>query len=354
MQSYVKSLQLWLCSPSGQAKVDDADERDIANFIWFLSRDNTHQNPNLERQLGLKLLSEVSNAVEPQAFVKAIRFSVSMCTSIVVGDELNPYYEVTKKMCNSDCWNKMTSKDLSYLMDSVVIARWDDNKLISTLFDKALEPQIRINYCSPSSARRILSSTATLVTRIPTPQLQVTQHDIFHTFGPYLLTIQLLPHEAAEAVIAYAKAGYIADMGIFDFVTELVASNISVLSTRLVAQSLWACGKLYGWEMQQSLQHGANNDSRRGSDVPPYVSSARLYAQNLAERSKELSPRDLAQILWAMGKMELSDTRLAPLFANRVKEILPDCWSCEVSNIVWGLSKIGYMDDNDTLLQIAW
>jgi hypothetical protein len=191
------------------------------------------------------------------------------------------------------------------------------------------------------------------VTRIPTPQLQVTQHDIFHTFGPYLLTIQLLPHEAAEAVIAYAKAGYIADMGIFDFVTELVASNISVLSTRLVAQSLWACGKLYGWEMQQSLQHGANNDSRRGSDVPPYVSSARLYAQNLAERSKELSPRDLAQILWAMGKMELSDTRLAPLFANRVKEILPDCWSCEVSNIVWGLSKIGYMDDNDTLLQIA-
>jgi hypothetical protein len=151
-----------------------------------------------------------------------------------------------------------------------------------------------------------------------------------------------MPYEAAEAAFSYAKSGYASDMGVFDHVTNLVSRSLPSLSTRQVAKCLWACGKMYVWEPQMSPE----------IQGPPYLSSARKYAKHLSTRESELSAKDLAQCLWAMGRLAISDRTTTTALASRVQKVLPDCFACETSNIIWGLSKTGF-DDKDIMVGIS-
>ncbi|KAI2506771.1 hypothetical protein MHU86_7666 [Fragilaria crotonensis] len=317
---------------------NDAREFDIATCVWFLSEAGIERDVDIGKALGNALLLMSSENLDPASFVMAIRYAVKMYAR-VNSNILRPYLEAAKQTCRGEFLERLESRDLSFLVEALVIAKCTHEGLFVRLAQAATRPHI-VDECTPSSARRIMSSFATVATRIASPELHEYQRQIFELLGASLLTTQLMPYEAADAVFSYAKAGYISDMGVFDHVVDLVGQNLGSLSTQQVSKCLWACGKMYAWERSAEIQ------------APPYLATAKAYTKHLSSREAELSAKDLAQCLWAMGRLAINDETATKAFATRAKVILPSCFACEASNIVWGLSKVGF-DDDDVMVSIS-
>ena len=336
---YENALKQLLRREAYESLLNDASQSDIARYVWFLSEAGTERDADIGRMLGNKLLSIASENLEPARFVMAVRYAVKMYAR-VDADVLQPYLEATKQTCTGDCLSRMSSLDLSFLVEALVIAKCTDEELFLRLAKTAAQPSMVDDFL-PSSARRIMTSFTNIVPRIPSSELQDYQEQLFQLLGASLLSTQLKPFEAAEAAFSYAKAGYVYDMGVFDHVNDLVSQNLSNLSTRRVAKCLWACGKMYVWEPVEM-----------GMQAPPYLKSARKYAKHLASRESELSAKDVAQCLWAMGRLGISDPSTLHVFATQANHVLQDCFACETSNIIWGLSKTRY-DDEDVMISIS-
>ena len=171
---------------------------------------------------------------------------------------------------------------------------------------------------------------------------------LFHELGGHLLSAQMSPAEISSALSAYAKSSYMLDMGIYDHLVAQLASKASDCSTRQLAQSLWACGKMVSFE---GCGMGGDESDNENID-PPYLGNAKEIASVLAERMKDLSPRDITQTTWAIGRMCITDARLVCSFAFRAKQLSAKFNSAEVANIVWGLSKVGF-DDREVILTLT-
>ena len=77
---------------------------------------------------------------------------------------------------------------------------------------------------------------------------------------------------------------------------------------------------------------------------PPYLKNALSIAKELSSRAEELSPVDVAQIIWGIGRLEIQDEKLISAFANRTVEICSSMNSVEVSNILWGIARVQFRD----------
>jgi hypothetical protein len=331
-------IQLLSSEPYKTQFQTEAREFDIATSVWFLSEAGIERDAEIGNTMGNALLLIASENLDPASFVMAIRYAVKMYAR-VNSNILRPYLEATKQTCRGDFLVRLECRDLSFLVEALVIAKCTHEGLLMRLAQAATRPHI-VDDCTPSSARRMMSSFATIAPRIPNLELQEYQRQIFELLGASLLTTQLMPYEAADAVFSYAKAGYISDMGVFDHVVDLAGQNLGSLSTQQVSKCLWACGKMYAWERSAEIQ------------APPYLATAKAYTKHLSTRESELSAKDLAQCLWAMGRLAIHDESATKAFATRAKAILPTCFACEASNIVWGLSKVGY-DDDDVMVSIS-
>lgn len=73
---------------------------------------------------------------------------------------------------------------------------------------------------------------------------------IFAALGEHLLTVNMSVLDVSTALYAYGKASFVQDMGVFDHLATLMADRIrkndETVTVRQVAQSLWACGKMCG------------------------------------------------------------------------------------------------------------
>ena len=95
------------------------------------------------------------------------------------------------------------------------------------------------------------------------------------------------------------------------------------------------------WE---GLQQGHSGEP----SLAPYMASAEKYATNLLSRKEDMSPKDVAQTIWSLGK--LSETiiigeeykgfvSLAVCLANSFNGI-------EIASILYGLARLGYNEDD--------
>ena len=99
------------------------------------------------------------------------------------------------------------------------------------------------------------------------------------------------------------------------------------------------------------MNNGQEYTKEASLGIPPYVESAEAYASNLLSRKDDMSPKDVAQTIWSIGRLsELIDigepgvkefASLAVNLANKFNGI-------ELSSILLGLSRLGYNDEDVT------
>ena len=188
--------------------------------------------------------------------------------------------------------------------------------------------------------------------------------DLFHNLGGNLLTDsseELSPRDISAALCAYAKASYVQDMGIFDHLAEALASRVDECSIRQVTQSLWACGKMANWELQQEIQEEESTFSNRQSQPPPYLPSAEEFAAFLSQRQDDMTSTDLAQTFWALGRLEGMHSQYdcgspavtVSAFLPSATKLAPHLTSPEIANILWGMSQSGGRDCSSSVQSIT-
>jgi hypothetical protein len=173
-------------------------------------------------------------------------------------------------------------------------------------------------------------------------EMQELSSKLFHILGGHLLSSQMSPAEVSSALYAYAKASNVQDMGIYDHLVSQIASMSSHCSVRQLAQSLWSCGKMVTWEENKSENE---DESYRPTWDPPYLQNAKHLATVLSTRMKELTPMDVTQCMWAVGRLRITDARLVCAFAYRAKQLTPELNSAEVAQIVWAFSRVNFDDE---------
>ena len=276
----------------------------------------------------------------------------------------------------------------NYLFAFAMAKRFDESVFIS-LIDQMVEEEI-LESCTPSSASRALWSCAMIMSldevgrhieeSYQTPGefalgssslftatssfLHERQIDLFHQLAPLLLSSSLSPTDTSSAMWAMAKAEYVIDQGIFDQLAETMASTdmLDRANTRLVSQALWACGKMVEFEVQSrrgNIQYGSEEGEGIGPDEgvdeseeegalnqPPYVQYAGQYIKFLLTNESQITPKHIAQSIWAMGRLRIMDFKheMGGLAIRRCENFNAQ----EIANIVWGLSKIDY--DNPEII----
>ena len=101
-----------------------------------------------------------------------------------------------------------------------------------------------------------------------------------------------------------------------------------------------------------------------GADNPPYFDHAYKIAMILSSRLQQrhnddddddqfymLSSVDITQCIWALGRLGVDDPHVVAAFVGRARKSIDAFNAVEISNILWGLAKIGYIsagDDDDS------
>jgi hypothetical protein len=170
--------------------------------------------------------------------------------------------------------------------------------------------------------------------------------ELFHNLGGILLSSQLTPVDVSSALFAYGKANYALDMGIVDHLAEVLACDFMLerATTRQVSQALWACGRMIDWDDSHS-SHNQQHMQQQQSDLlaPPYLRSARQFAQHLALHRDRMTTKDVAQTIWALGRLRIMDyAEIVEPLALAASDVAPNCNAQEIANILWGLSKVDY------------
>ena len=98
---------------------------------------------------------------------------------------------------------------------------------------------------------------------------------------------------------------------------------------------------MIAWE-RQDMTLQADEDIEM--EDPPYLKNALNIAKELSSRAEELSPTDVAQIVWGIGRLEIQDDELVSVFANRAIDICSSMNSAEISNVLWGIAKVQFRD----------
>ena len=218
-----------------------------------------------------------------------------------------------------------------------------DEKVMKSIGSYLLEDNV-VDSCSPNMASRILATFTSLIEMDagpPSESLVLIKQNLFHNYGGHLLSSSLTPPETSAALYAYAKANYIHDMGVFDHLVSILTLSRKTCTSRQLSQSLWSCGKMIVWEQEDLKQDPKSTSSHVG---PPYLINAKILAGELSRRVDELSPADIAQVIWALGRLEIDENLLLSSFTNRATDFSSSLSVVEISNILWGIAKLHHKD----------
>jgi hypothetical protein len=226
--------------------------------------------------------------------------------------------------------------ELSNFVWFALVTQWHNDEVLEALATRILEPNV-VDSFSPKMACRTLSTfTAITMSRSVDSEesLPLQQHlfQLFENLGEQLLSSNLTPLDVSSGIYAYAKASYVRDMGIFDHLVGLLASRVEEFSVRQIAQSLWACGMMMAWEIVP--------EDEDNNPLHPYLASATTMATFLGSLAETLTTKDVAQSIWAIGRLHIDDPAVLSPFANRAKVVAKQLTAEEIANIFWALSKV--------------
>jgi hypothetical protein len=191
---------------------------------------------------------------------------------------------------------------------------------------------------SPRVACRILRAVTETMARVQptsvwTVELQTVLFRLFDLLGEAMLSTRLTTSEVSSAMTAYARAAYTRDMGIFDHLATLMGNNIEDYTNRQVVQGLWSCAKLYSYE------DGSTPEEE--DCVPTYLMTTDLFKQSLVDRRLDsLNVKDTAQVLYALGLLGYHDDEDIAMIAQLAKKQCMEFSGQELANVLWALGKI--------------
>ncbi|KAL3766550.1 hypothetical protein ACHAW5_000785 [Stephanodiscus triporus] len=226
-----------------------------------------------------------------------------------------------------------------------------DQGVFNSLTSQMMEDDIILS-CTPSSASRTMWSCSVLLSLGDAGTSGNTYKlvDLFHQLSPLLLSSSLSSTDISSAMWAMAKSEYVIDRGIFDQLAKSMASDIMLKqsNTRLVSQALWSCGKMVEFEYPKSMaevQEGLDKFDESDNivlHVPPYVKSAHKFVHFLIKNRDQVSPKQISQSIWAIGRLRLSDRFLIDEMGRIALSLHASLNAREIANIIWGLSKVNY------------
>jgi hypothetical protein len=254
--------------------------------------------------------------------------------------------------------------EVSNCLFAFAMAKHLDQAVFNSLTDQMLDEDILMS-CTPSSASRAMWSCSMLLSLNQNGKSENSYKlvDLFHQLSPLLLSSSSLSStDISSAMWAMAKSEYIIDRGIFDQLAEAMASDgmLKQSNTRLVSQALWSCGKMIEFEhLKSTNEDGDNLEEVHESDdnvinytPPPYIESAHKYVQYLSQHRNQISPKQISQTIWAIGRLRLSDCLLVEEMSDVASRMHSLLNAREVSNIIWGLSRVDY-DKPEVVSKIA-
>lgn len=259
----------------------------------------------------------------------------------------------------------------NYLFAFAMAKRFNEDVFIA-LIDQMMDDDI-IESCAPRSASRALWSCAMLLSLDDVVgnanrkhEFALKQVDLFHQLSPkLLLTSSLSPTDISSAMWAMGKAEYAIDQGIFDQLSESLASDdmLTRSSTRLVSQALWACGAMVQFEDFTSLTEISDSQEREDVGIEsidddeasnvPYLKSADRYLRFLIANEEHMTPKHISQSIWAMGRLRLSNFILIEQMADIALRLSASLNAREIANIVWGLSKLEFNKKSEVISKLV-
>ena len=320
----------------------------------FLHPNNT-KAVSLSRQVGDKLTTEFtamkhnnSPQLEPWIVSSLVRYAVLMCHQRLEPSVLKVYQTFVRQcILEPSFLNQSNAAQISNFCWFMHSTQWNDEAVVLALAHRTLETDLQ-STCTPKIACRLLymftgifeneNENAQIMadakaTKVVADRSKDLLSQLFDCLGEHLLsTTNLTARELSSAIYAYAKASYVQDIGIFDHLVDLLASRMEEATTRQLAQSLWACGKMVGFEGQP--------DEVDTSPVPPYYSAAFQLAQHLSCNADLMTTKDIAQSLWSLGRLKISDEDIVTPMIYRAQKMAKAMNTQEVSNILWAMSRI--------------
>jgi hypothetical protein len=327
----------------------------LQNILEGMEKLQVTNRPELVRLAGERLVEIVEQrsslgSLNPTTINSILRCPVLLHrrNAAVIG----PYIQASVHLfCDSDFLGRTRVAELANFLWFMSTAHWYHNGSLKALTKRILETEVA-DSCTPKLASRILGTFTSIVSAQSTRsvnediglqvEMQELSSKLFHILGGHLLSSQMSPAEVSSALYAYAKASNVQDMGIYDHLVSQIASMSSHCSVRQLAQSLWSCGKMVTWEENKSENE---DESYRPTWDPPYLQNAKHLATVLSTRMKELTPMDVTQCMWAVGRLRITDARLVCAFAYRAKQLTPELNSAEVAQIVWAFSRVNFDDE---------
>jgi hypothetical protein len=239
-------------------------------------------------------------------------------------------------------------------------AKHFDQGVFNALTDHMMEDDIVFS-CTPSSASRSMWSVSMLLSLQDAGSSGNTYKliDLFHQLSPLLLSSSLSPTDISNAMWAMAKSEYVIDKGIFDHLAKCMASDemLRQSNTKLISRALWSCGKMVEYEDPKSMgkiheRSDVDENYDNLPNIPPYVKSALKYVQFLSENRDQVSPKQISQSIWAIGRLRISDRILIEAMGEIASCLHASLNAREIATTIWGLSKVEY-DNTEVISKVV-
>jgi len=275
---------------------------------------------------------------------------------------MEPYVASFRELCFNNSGRFLSdcrAADISQLGWFLYRARSRDTETYLLLMNRILHPELA-DRCSPDDACRILSTFSLAFAVVSEDdegdkladvvEFRSMLSELFEKFGVLLLaSAELSPVGISSVIYAFAKANYVGNLGVFDELVDVMASRIEDFDARQIAQCLWACGKMITWvtdDLDAPKKNCENFDDKIVNvPQPPYVDSALVMATELARRSDELSTKDVTQALWASGHLLRGrNSDIITRLARRAVDLSTQLNNREISTIIFSLGKLNSKD----------
>lgn len=303
---------------------------------------------NDESEIVVLLIERFVEVVERElgGYCDPKTFTIILRSAVMLSGDKHSTQEALKVLSlqllsSSSYLSQCNEYELSNFVWYLAMSSYYDKRILQTVTERMKEKDIVVS-CSTSSASRFLWSFTKIVERDNVDlEMRERLYEMFQCLGRNLIKDPLSPLDSSSAMWAMAKSSYSLDMNIFDHLAEELASenSLNLAKVRHISEGLWSCGKMISWEdpLREKIEYGDFNP-------PPYTDSAKTFASFLIRSSDQLSPKDIAQAIWAIGRLKINDSgiieRMATIAEMTAEKQLFN--SQEIANIIWGLSKVGF------------
>ena len=331
--------------------IDGCHQGQLERFVLSIRKVNvTSTSRVVYLKVGKRFLTMVkenqdSNYIRPRSANEILRWSAIVHRRS--GEVMEPFIAAALVLFSDKSFlERSTVEEIANFLWFLSKTHCFDERMLLNIGKILVRTEILKQHCSPRIVCKILKAFTSIVSlreESLSESLMDVMQDMFYRYGKYLLSSSLSPAEASSALYAYARANYIRDMRVFGHLVNLMASSRQSCSSRQLSQTLWSCGKMMiTWERRQKMRVPRENNPQK--EIPSYVDNALTIVIELSTRVEELSSADIAQIIWALGRLEIREERLASQFADRAVDICSSMNSIEVSNVLWGIVRVQYKD----------